>query len=262
MREVLFMAGLTAFYLVSQECLRRCHLKTLCFVFGALPLMFLPVWAWTSRLDGFVWLKLASVFAGLCWAGCLRFTDAGRIGSMRLAVPWILTINMGEAMLVDLLQASLEHAANALAAMSLMLSIPFRKSAVRVNELQRWRDLEFDLPRHWIVGYTLWNWSFVMLNYPAYAGHHLAILLSALIVAGFNPKLWMQARAATLGLNLLCYASNPAALLSMNDASEWSNNNAIQFLPAIACIWVLLMKVADLSSILVVKANAQRAATC
>ena len=239
MFEVLSIAGLTAFYLVFHECGRRCKLKTFWLLFGFVPLLLAPVWAWANDIDGFWWLKMLSVFAGLCWAGLLRFTYAGRIAIFRCVVPWILFVNIGEAMMVDLPQAGLEHLINALAAILLMLSIPFGGAVVRVDESNGCRDLHFDLAQSWIVGYTLWNWSFVNLNYPAYAGHHLAILLAALIVGWFNPKMWLQVRAATLGLNLLCFASNPIALLSLHDASTWSSDYVLLLAPVLACLWSL-----------------------
>jgi len=242
MCEAVFIAGLTVIYWVFQECGRRCKLKALWLVFGFIPAVLAPIWAWANDVDGFWWLKMFSVFAGICWAGWLRFTHAGRIAMFRSVVPWILVINVGEAMLVDLLHTGIEHQMNALAAIMLMLSIPKSEARVRVEDASGLNDLQFDLPRSWIVGYTLWNWSFVNLNYPAYAGHHLAILFAALIVGWFNPKIWLQARAATLGLQLLCYASNPNALLSIHDASRWSNGYVVLLAAAVACLWILIAR--------------------
>ncbi len=237
MCEVLLITVLTALYVVFHECGRRCRLFPVWLVFGVIPVALTPVWAWVSDLDVFWWIKMFSVFGGLCWAGWLRFTSAGRIGIFRSVVPWILVINIGEAMTVDLLHAGPEHLINVLAAIALILSIPLGEAGVRVEGASGFRDLHFDLSRPWIVGYTLWNWSFVILNYPAYAGHHLAILVAALIVGLINPKIWIQIRTATLGLVLLCYASNPLALLSIHDASHWSNDYIILLAPIVACLW-------------------------
>ena len=242
MCEAILTAGLTVIYLVFQEYGRRCKLKTLWLVFGIVPVVLAPIWAWANDVDGFWWIKMFSVFAGICWAGLLRFTYAGRIAMFRSVVPWILVINVGEAMMVDLLHAGIEHLMNALAAILLILTIPMSESRVRVEEASGFNDLQFDLPRSWIIGYTLWNWSFVILNYPAYAGHHLAILVAALIVGWYNPKIWLQARAATLGLQLLCYASNPNALLSIHDASQWSNGYVVLLAPALACFWIIISR--------------------
>ena len=245
MYEAVSIAGLTAIYLVYQECGRRCKLKAVWLVSGLVPAVLAPIWAWANDLDGFWWLKLCSVFVGICWAAWLRFTYAGRIAMFRSVVPWILVINISEAMMVDLLHAGIEHLLNAGAAMILILSIPMCESRVRVEDASGFHDLHFDLPRSWIVGYTLWNWSFVYLNYPAYAGHHLAVLLAALIVGWFNPKLWLQTRAATLGLIILCYASNPIALLSIHDASRWSSGFVDLLAPALACLWILVAKLIE-----------------
>ena len=240
MCEALFIAGLTAVYWVFQEYGRCCKLKTLWFVFGFVPIVLAPIWAWANDFDRFWWLKMFSVFAGICWAGWLRFTGAGRMAMFRSVVPWILIINVGEAMMVDLFHAGIEHLVNALAAIMLILSTPVCEARVRVDEANGFHDLQFDLPRSWIVGYTLWNWSFVNLNYPAYAGHHLAILLAALIVGWLNPKIWLQTRAATLGLELLFFASNPNALLSIHDASRWSNGYLVLLAPALTCLWIFI----------------------
>ncbi len=238
MCEILLIAALAAVYWVFYECGRRCKLKALWVVFGLVPALLAPVWAWASDLDSFWWIKMLSVFAGLCWAGWLRFTFAGGIATFRSVVPWILFINVGEAMMVDLLHPGVGHLVNAMAAVMLLLTIPFCEAGVRVDNSSGCRDLHYDLPRSWIVGYTLWNWSFVILNYPAYAGHHLAILSAALIVGCLNPKMWLQVRSATLGLTLLCHASNPNVLVSLHDASRWSNGYVVLLAPVLACVWI------------------------
>lgn len=239
MYALIGIASLTLIYWALSECLRRCKLQALLIVFGAVPLLLAPIWAWTTGQDLFLWFKLSSVFGGICCAGCLRFTHAGRFAELRKIVPWILIINVGEAMLVDLLQTGIAHKLNAAAAVMLMLSIPFSRAAVRVEECSVHRDLQFDLPRTWIAGYTLWNWSFVLVNYPAHAGHHMAILLAAFLVGCINPRIWLQARAATLGVTLLVYATNPNALLAILDTSHWSSSYAYFLAPAVACLWVI-----------------------
>lgn len=240
MFEAATIVGLTSVMLVFHACLRRCRLSTLWLVFGIVPTLLAPAWAWAHDLDFFVWIKLLSVFGGLSWAAWLRFTGAGRVCLFRSAVPWILLANVGEAMTVDLLTPTPGHQLNVVAGLLLMLTIPFNRQSVRIDEASACRDLHFDLPISWIVGYTLWNWSFVMLNYPAYAGHHLAILLAAMVVGWVYPQLWLQARAATLGLNLLVYATNPQCLLSIHDARAWSNDWVNVTAPAMACIWMLV----------------------
>lgn len=65
-----------------------------------------------------------------------------------------------------------------------------------------------------IVGYTLWNWVFVYLNYPELAGHHVAVLSAALTLACLDRGLRLQARAASLGLTLLLLPNNYGGMLA------------------------------------------------
>ena len=77
------------------------------------------------------------------------------------------------------------------------------------------------MTRIWIVAYTVWNWAFVYLNYPAIAGHQLAVLASAFVVGMAKPSRWLQSRTFTLAADLLVLASFPGVLVPFTDTSQW-----------------------------------------
>lgn len=240
MFDALTIGGLTVMYVIAYEGFRRCKLNSIWLIFGVLPLVLTPAWVWLNDFDVFLWIKMFSVFGGLCLAGWLKFGKADSTAMFRFLVPSILFVNVGEAMMVDLSQAGIQHLANAVAAISLMVTIPFGRRKVCVERIIGLNDLQFDLPRRWFVGYTLWNWSFVYLNYPAYTGHHTAVLLAALVVGCIRPKMWLQARSVTLGLNLLCYGTDPDFLLVVHDASRWTDCGVLWLAPFLSCAWILI----------------------
>ena len=75
--------------------------------------------------------------------------------------------------------------------------------------------------RRWVIGYTLWNWTFVYLNYPGLMGHHTAVLSAGLIVALYAPLRWSQTRASTLGFSLLGSATWFNGMIDWMDTSTW-----------------------------------------
>lgn len=137
----------------------------------------------------------------------------------------LLGVNILEAVTVDVLAGGVAHGLVAVAGLVLICTIPMRHRATTIDA-GRYRDLHLPLTRGWVIAYTAWNWAFVSLNYPAYAGHHAAVLLAALVVGLIAPRLWTQTRSSTLGLNLLTMATFNPEMVSWLDASAWSGATA------------------------------------
>ena len=96
----------------------------------------------------------------------------------------------------------------------------------------------YQTSRAWIIGYTLWNWTFLYLNYPFLVGYQSAVLLAALIVGLVYPHRWAQTRAATLGLSLLFSATYLSEMISWLDGTNWVDD---QFALLAASCGFLLM---------------------
>lgn len=214
MCAAIILAGLTASYWLFQHYTRSWRLATLLIAFGAIPVALTPLWILRNSLDPFVWLKIYSVLFCACWGSWMRFAEVNEKSWLRYTIGLLLAGNILEALCVDLSSAGIAHHANAALALALLVCLPYRSSRPYVEKAACARDLRCKLPLTWIVGYTVWNWIFVWLNYPAFLGPHTAILAAALIVACRDPQLWVQARAATLGLNLIIMATSGSGWIS------------------------------------------------
>lgn len=220
------IVGLTGILLLAQEALRRANRWAVWGVFLLLPLALTPYWIKINELGLFAWFKYYTVFFCVCWGTVLRFTSLGKQAWARATISWLLAVNILEAVVVDLVGHGLAHALNAAAGLLLIATMPYGSDSTRVDLTSRCRDLCYATDRRWVVGYTLWNWTFVYLNYPALAGHHTAVLAAGLIVSMHHPGRWSQTRASTLGVNLLFTATCYQGMIDWLDTTTWFDEQA------------------------------------
>jgi len=223
MDVALKVLALTAILYVVHELLRRAGKWTLWTLFVLVPIALTHYWVQTNDFDPFVWLKIYSVCFCVFWGAGVRFTSLGDSPWGRLGVPLLLAGNIIEATALDLMEHGLAHGLNAIAGIGLIAVLPYSANATRIDSTSRIRDLHYGTTPCWIIAYTVWNWTFVYLNYPSYTGQHTAVLASGLLVAVSDPRRWAQSRACILGVMLLAMATFDAALLSWMDTSNWSN---------------------------------------
>ena len=189
---------LIALYFIAQEALRRSGLHCMLTLFGVIPCALTVFWFQYEDLDLFLWIKLYTILFCICWGSWLRFTSHGTNRWFLTTISLLLAANILEAMSMDFLESGLAHGLNVFSGLLLLVSLPYGASCVRIDIVNKHHDLRFDNCLTWIVGYTLWNWSFAYLNYSSLMGHHMAILATALIVAMIDPQRWLQTRAARL----------------------------------------------------------------
>lgn len=190
-------------------------------VFLLMPVLLTPYWIRINELGLFSWFKFYTVFFCVCWGTALRFTWLGRRPWARATIALLLAANIAEAVTVDLVGHGAAHIVNAAAGLLLIATMPYGKQTTRIDSAGRYRDLRYTMSRRWVIGYTLWNWTFVYLNYPALAGHHAAVLAAGLIVAMVHPRRWAQTRASTLGVSLLLTATCYREMVAWMDTSTW-----------------------------------------
>ncbi len=191
--------------------------------FLVLPILLTPYWARVYHTDLFHWVKIFSVIAGVLWFTALRYTRFGKQRWAYYGVLFILAANILEAVLQDLSGGHLAHYLNATAGVLLIATLFDRLESIRIASESRFRDLEWgSMTLAWVIAYTLWNWTFVFLQYPWNAGKHIAVLGAALLVGLVDPKRWLQARAFTLGTYLILLFSFPAFIEAAADTSAWS----------------------------------------
>jgi hypothetical protein len=178
----------------------------------------------------------------------VRFTRVGERPWARRAIPVLIAVNIVEATVVDLMAHGLAHGLNAVAGLALIAMLPYGRDDVRVDTAVRCRDVRVATTRGWVVGYTLWNWAFVLLNYPELAGHHAAVLAAGLVVGLTDPARWTQTRGATLGVNLLTMATCDAPMRTWLDTSGWADPRLALVVAggaATVAVWCGLRAVAD-----------------
>jgi hypothetical protein len=186
-----------------------------------LPLVLTPYWIRVNDLGLFPWFKFYTIFFCVCWGAALRFTSLGNRAWIRATVPLLLAVNIFEAVVLDLVEPGSAHTLNAAAGLLLIATLPYGGDSVRIDAGSSCRDMRYATGRSWIVGYTIWNWTFVYLNFPALTGHHTAVLAAAGIVGLIDAPRWVQTRAATLGVNLLCSATCFNGMIAWLDTSTW-----------------------------------------
>jgi len=240
MWQIFAIIALTLAYFVMQEMLRRCRLPVMWGFFLLTPLVLSPFWIMTNDFNPFPWIKIYSLMFCVSWESWLRFTPAGDKVFLRHTILCLLAANIVEALALDVLGTGTAHNLNALAGILLLVTMPWSASQAHVDRASRYQDIRCDLPLAWIVGYTLWNWVFVYLNYPELAGHHVAVLSAALTLACLDRGLWLQARAASLGLNLLLLPNNYAGMLAVHDATGWVDRRFAILAAAISCTWLAI----------------------
>ncbi len=240
MWQIMVIVVMTLAYFGVQEVVSRSRLPVLWTLFLFAPLALTPYWLRTNSFDLFVWLKIYSIMFCVGWGGWLRFTAMGDKPWLRRTIAWLLVGNILEALVLDIQASGSAHNFNALAGILLIATLPFSVRHTRIDRASRHQTLRYDLPLVWICGYTYWNWTFVYLNYPAYTGHHTAILSAALLVAWLDPQRWVQARAATLGLNLLWMATSNAGILAVSNTATWFHESIATVAASFALSWMIV----------------------
>jgi hypothetical protein len=238
MWQLLVLVLMTLMYYVVQDWLSRARLPVLWTLFFLVPLALSPYWFTVNSFDLFAWVKIYSVMFCVCWAGWLRFTALGDKPWLRRSIPLLLVANILEALILEVQGHGIAHILNALAGMLLIATVPLSMRDTHIDRGSRHQTLRFNAPLTWICGYSVWNWTFVYLNYPELTGHHTAVLSAALIVACIDPQRWLQARAATLGVNLLLMATSYSGTLTVSNATTWFDESIAIAAASIALAWM------------------------
>lgn len=207
--------------LAGQELLRRGGRWLAFLVFLVLPAALTPYWCAADMFDWFQWVKGYSVFLSAAWVAVLRSTRLGERPWARATIPLLLAANMLEAIARDASAGGAAHLLNAAAGVILVAAVPFGSTRTWIDP--HFRDMHSDTSRTWIIGYTMWNGTFVFLSYPQFFGHHIAVLAASLAVGLVAPHRWTQARVHTLGLHLLVSASFYPDIFDWLDTKSWTD---------------------------------------
>lgn len=194
---------------LTQEFFRRFPKVTLV-LFIILPFLLTPYWIENGVTGWFLWAKMFSVVAGVVWFSIFRLTSFGETNFAKTGIYLILVINIIEALFKDILGGFLDggvaHYLNAAAGILLIVTLN-KINSINTSK-KKYLDVNWDgMTLMWIIGYTIWNWTFVYLNLVQFSAENLAVLGVPLIIAFFDKGRWLQTRAFTLSTYLIFFYS-------------------------------------------------------
>lgn len=195
--------------LVTQEIFFR-YPKFSAWFFAIGSIILFPCWVLLIGVDDwFAWLKVLTIALGILLLSVLRTTRLGGLVYVRYAVYGFLTLNILEAVFKDIATGTTANYLNAFAGILLVATLE-RLDTIRISA-RRQKDMRWTaLTMAWIIGYTIWNWVFVYLNFGLQSGMvHIAVLGSALLIAFIEKDRWLQTRLFTLGTFFMAFHSFP-----------------------------------------------------
>ena len=195
---------------VTQEIFHRFPRFTLA-LFSIASIVLFPCWILLFGVeDWFAWIKVFSIASGIILLSLFRTTRLGTKTLVRWSTYAFLVVNILEAVLKDITTGTGANYLNALAGILLIVTLN-KIRTVHIDTSSKHKDLlwgSMTLP--WIVGYTIWNWVFVYLNFGFQSSMmHIAVLASALVVVCVDKERWLQARVFTLGTFFIFFHSFP-----------------------------------------------------
>lgn len=196
---LLFMLVLTT------QCVRK-YQPIAWLVLLIIPLALLP-WGVYSRpdYDWFLWAKTYSAPLAACLIIAMRFTQFKHIKWAPFSLIALLAINIIEAVFANILinSPTALNYMNAITGIALILTIPNPNNNLMYIDNSPQKDLIFTIPLAWIIGYTIWNFTFVYQIYPEHIMRHIVILGIPLCFELHKRGLWLQIRAFSLSIYLI-----------------------------------------------------------
>ena len=232
--------------LLATELIRRSPFWVSLLVFAVLPVALAAAWPSLGLgPTGFEYVKVFSVAFGSLFISALRFLPGwiGRSG-LRWVAFFILFVNILEAMVTETFSSTYINAA----AGGLLLLSQALPRLMQVDEAGPHRDLRYDLGWDWVIGYTLWNFTFVYGTNPpgeptgewaAFALIHLSVPL--FLMAG-NAEKYIQYRAYSLTLMMMVGVTFPYEPY-LYLVGEWHNATVAQTLRIVSFAWAAFVLV-------------------
>lgn len=196
------------------EVLHRSKKNTSLLAAMGLPVLLTPLWITIHYADfgWFEWGKLSTILLTNGWLVTIRHTQVGSKPIAAKILKLFFGVNILEAVLVDFSNGQLAAVINTVS--GLLLIVLLVQSPCQTNRHVIHKELEFrGLTRQWIFAFTLWNLTFLLINYPIILAHHVAVLGVPLLIAIYNPQRWLAARISLLACDLMVFATLSPVLL-------------------------------------------------
>lgn len=187
-------------------------------LYVSLPLMvILPIFIVAFvRGDIFEKIKLSTLIIGRLIV-VLAFLTLIPGDILIFLVIWLLRINILEAVIKDLKGKNFLNALSGIALIAGTWLINIHWNGVYYVILPV--ALIF-----WVLGYTIWNWNFIYLNYGASIGlYHVPVLSAPLVFAlgVLSPVHWLMMRAGSLTLAVTCQMAFKERLNKYLNKKSW-----------------------------------------
>jgi len=210
------------------------------------PAILIPFWS--THYTDIGWFELAKVYSvwiGCSWIMICRFTHLKDKKWAPFILYLILIINIAEAMIKGT-EVGLPGYLLAISAFLLNATLPTGQ-AITIDKKSGNENLSWNVSPSWIIGYTIWNWSFVYFYIPTHTAIHAAVLASAFIAGLINHKIWAQARFFTLALHLASAALLTPFLLKHMGMPKILDPTMGLILAIISCGWMVVHTLYELS---------------
>ena len=187
---------MTVLLLLAQETLRRAKRWAVWGAFFLMPLILTPYWLRVNELGLFPWFKFYTIFFCVCWGTAAFHIKLGNpsLGSVHhpRVARMVEHFRGGDGRShSDTARLTLLNAA---ADLLLITTMPYGTISTRIDSAELLpADLAlWNQPAARVIGYTLWNWTFVSrLNLPiAHGPPYCRVLAAGLIVAMNDPRRW------------------------------------------------------------------------
>lgn len=163
--------------------------------FVVLPISFLPGHIDAIGNTWFAYAKLISLGASVATLFAISLYPTKTLFKYLRA--FLLAINISEGVLGDV---TLGNILNALTGALLIITLPSIESLVYDKKTQR---ILWSTPWSWILGYSLWNFSFISSYYPELLLFHVLHVGIPLLLCLKQPYWYTQVRAITLTIAVM-----------------------------------------------------------
>ena len=205
------LSGLSLYLMLFHEFLISAPEFIGLIILGVVPILLWPVWKKTAKKykwNPFLLLKTYSVTS----ASCVFLASSLRLGisteTLGLIIYVFMIFNILEAVVFEFLLRKRDGLSklNAIAGLFILISTPLWFGAYFVYGVET-PEIMYSSTGLWILGYTVWNLSFVYnLDKGRVFGLHAAVLSAPFILfLVYGEDIWFQARFLTLALYLTTY---------------------------------------------------------
>lgn len=230
-------AGLVA--LAAAGC-RRGPLRLTLGLLIAVPVLLTPLWVYWGPEGVFPGTKLYTILLSALWVTALRLKLLGESRTVLAYSMLMLPLNILEAVGRDLSRGTVANGAVATAGLLLLLPLRDPSVGMAVDSSGPYRDLvSTGITRPWIIAYSVWNGTFVYVNYPFIAFHEWVVLAVPLAIGLSAPGLWLQSRTYTLAADLAVLATFWPMLEGPLDSTAWATPSWQNAAAAVCLTWVV-----------------------